>query len=172
MIDPELGGNIVDLGMTTRTCRLRGDVRIGVKLTIAGCRSRAQIKKDVETRVAAHPGVHDVTIEWGEMTADERSEVMLKRAGRREGAPDTQIPATTRVLAIASGKGGVGKSSVTVNLAAAHLGRRLHRRRPGCRHLGVLGPAHARTGRPARGQGRRGAGPLILPYERAVVPGR
>src|SRR4029453_15651810 len=89
-------------------------------LTIAGCPLRGQIKKDVETRVAAHPGVREVTIDWGEMTADERSDVMLKaRWAARENAPDTQIPATPRVRAIASGKGGGGKSSVTVNLAAA-----------------------------------------------------
>jgi ATP-binding protein involved in chromosome partitioning len=121
VIDPELGGNVVDLGMTTGVdVSPEGDVRIGVKLTIAGCPLRAQIKKDVETRVAAHPGVRNVTIDWGEMTPDERSEVMLKaRWAARENAPDTQIPATTRVLAIASGKGGVGKSSVTVNLASA-----------------------------------------------------
>ncbi len=121
VIDPELGGNIVDLGMTTDvTISSMGNVTIGVKLTIAGCPLRAQIKKDVETRIAAHPGVRSVTIDWGEMTAEERSDVMLKaRWAARENAPDTEVPSTARVLAIASGKGGVGKSSVTVNLAAA-----------------------------------------------------
>src|SRR5262249_42217110 len=121
VIDPELGGNIVDLGMATRaTVSPEGDVAIGVKLTIAGCPLRAQIKKDVETRIATHPGVRNVTIDWGEMTSEERSDVMLKaRWAARENAPDTEVPATARVLAIASGKGGVGKSSITVNLAAA-----------------------------------------------------
>ena len=53
VIDPELGGNIVDLGMTTDvTISSVGNVTIGVKLTIAGCPLRAQIKKDVETRIA------------------------------------------------------------------------------------------------------------------------
>ena len=125
VIDPELGADIVSLGMVPSvTVTPDGVVTVTVKLTIGGCPLRAQIKKDVESRVAVHPGVRDVRIEWGEMNSEERSEVMLKaRWNARENAPDTQIPLTTRVIAVASGKGGVGKSSVTVNLAAAVAAR-------------------------------------------------
>ncbi|MFT3851703.1 MAG: Mrp/NBP35 family ATP-binding protein [Ilumatobacteraceae bacterium] len=121
VVDPELGADIVSLGMVDGiTVSDGGDVSVGVKLTIGGCPLRGQIRKDVETRVAVHPGVRDVRIEWGEMTSDERSDVMLKaRWNAREKAPDNEVPTSARILAVASGKGGVGKSSVTVNVASA-----------------------------------------------------
>ena len=120
VIDPELGDNIVDLGMAGEITMADGIVTIGVKLTIRGCPLRAQIQKDIRSRLEVHPWVQKVKIDWGEMTADERTAVMSRaRWNARENATDTAVPTGARILAIASGKGGVGKSSVTVNLAAA-----------------------------------------------------
>ncbi len=121
VVDPELGSDIVTLGMVPDV--VVGDdgrVTVTVKLTIGGCPLRADIKREVTERVGVHPGVREVAIEWGEMTPEERSEVMLKaRWNARQQDGDTQVPAGTRIIAVASGKGGVGKSSVTVNLAVA-----------------------------------------------------
>ncbi|MEY3559292.1 MAG: hypothetical protein RL374_1998 [Actinomycetota bacterium] len=120
VIDPELGDNIVDLGMAGDITMVDGVVTIGVKLTIRGCPLRAQIQKDIRSRLEVHPWVTKVKIDWGEMTPEERTAVMSRaRWNARENATDTAVPINARVLAIASGKGGVGKSSVTVNLAAA-----------------------------------------------------
>ena len=127
VMDPELGDNIVDLGMV-RDVRVAPDgaATVVVALTVAGCPLRSQIDRDVRDRVAAVPGVTGVTVEMGEMTQPERT-ALMDRARRlaRERAPLTDIPTSARVVAIASGKGGVGKSSVTVNLAAAMAGRGL-----------------------------------------------
>ena len=120
VIDPELGDNIVDLGMAGDIAMEDGVVTIGVKLTIRGCPLRAQIQKDIRSRLEVHPWVTKVKIDWGEMDAEERSAVMSRaRWNAKENAAETAVPNNARILAIASGKGGVGKSSVTVNIAAA-----------------------------------------------------
>ncbi len=121
VVDPELGSDIVDLGMARDVIvEPDGTVQVTVALTTAGCPLRAQIQSDVRTRVGSMPGVAAVTITWTEMTAEQKSAAMARaRWNVREKAPDTAVPPTTRVVGIASGKGGVGKSSVTVNLAAA-----------------------------------------------------
>jgi ATP-binding protein involved in chromosome partitioning len=121
VVDPELGDDIVDLGMV-RDVQVADDgaVTVSVALTVAGCPLRTQIEGDVRRRVASVPGVTSVTVTIGHMDAAERAKVMARaRWKAREDAPPTAVPATTKVLAIASGKGGVGKSSVTVNLAVA-----------------------------------------------------
>jgi ATP-binding protein involved in chromosome partitioning len=125
VIDPELGDNIVDLGMVTGVdVSEAGVIEVGVALTIAGCPLRSQLEHDVTSRLAGLPGVTSVQVRMGEMDAAGRAEVMSRaRWKARQNAPETGIDATTRILAVGSGKGGVGKSSVTVNLAVA-LARR------------------------------------------------
>ena len=121
VVDPELGSNLVELGMA-RGAQVSDDglVRIEIALTTAGCPLRAQIQKDVKARLESLPGVTKVRIVWAELTAEEKTAAMAKaRFNVSQQAPDTAIPPTTKVLMVASGKGGVGKSTVTTNLAAA-----------------------------------------------------
>lgn len=120
VIDTELGDNVVDLGMVQRIdIDTENNVAITVALTTAGCPLRAQLMNDVKTRVGTLRGVQAVRVHFGEMTTEQKRDVMSRaRWKAQENAPETTILATCRIVAIASGKGVVGKSSVTVDLAA------------------------------------------------------
>jgi len=127
VVDPELGADIVELGMAKGVeVASDGTVRVRIALTTAGCPLRAQIQKDVRARVGSLPGVRAVKIDWSELTADEKATAMARaRWNMAQRAGDTAVPPTTKVIAVSSGKGGVGKSSVTANLAAALAARGL-----------------------------------------------
>ena len=118
VIDPELNADIVDLGMVDGITIDGSRVTIGVALTVAGCPMRGQIESDVVRKVRSLPGVDDVSVTMTSMDAGRRSELMSKvRLRARENATPTMISPQTRVIAVSSGKGGVGKSSLSVNLA-------------------------------------------------------
>lgn len=120
--DPEIKRPITDLGMVDRVdIDDTGHVSLTVLLTVAGCPLKDTITRDVTTAVGKVPGVSGVDLELGVMTAEQRSRLKETLSGgqaQRE-IPFAQSDSLTKVYAIASGKGGVGKSSVTVNLALA-----------------------------------------------------
>lgn len=120
--DPEINRPITDLGMV-KSVELgdQGAVKVAVYLTVSGCPMRETIVDRVKTAVGRIPGVATVEVELDVMSEQQRKELSQLLRG---GAPEREIPfakpnTLTRVYAVASGKGGVGKSSVTVNLAAA-----------------------------------------------------
>jgi ATP-binding protein involved in chromosome partitioning len=136
--DPELHRSIVDLDMVRGIDITSGRVAVTVALTIAGCPLRAEIDNRVTTAVTALDGVDDVALDFTVMTDEERAALRTKlhgdpgaTAGSQHAhghAEGREIPfadpgSKTRVLLVASGKGGVGKSSVTTNLSVA-LARR------------------------------------------------
>jgi ATP-binding protein involved in chromosome partitioning len=121
--DPEIGRPITDLGMVKSVdVAADGHVRVDVYLTVAGCPMRDTITREVTAAVAALSGVTKVTVELDVMSEEQRKELQtnLRGGARPEPViPFAQPSSLTRVYAVASGKGGVGKSSVTVNLAVA-----------------------------------------------------
>jgi ATP-binding protein involved in chromosome partitioning len=125
--DPEIHQSIVDLGMVKGIDIAGSDVRVTVALTVAGCPLRAEITRRVTDAVSVLAGVDQTDVELTVMTDEERA-ALSQRLHGGQGHGHGHDHATgnnpftdskTRVLAIASGKGGVGKSSVTTNLAVA-----------------------------------------------------
>jgi ATP-binding protein involved in chromosome partitioning len=120
--DPEIHRPITELGMVKHVdVAATGTVTVEVLLTVAGCPLRETITRDVRAAVGKLPGVRDVAVQLDVMSEQQRRDLQAKLRG---GKPEREIPfaqpgSLTRVYAVASGKGGVGKSSVTVNLAAA-----------------------------------------------------
>jgi ATP-binding protein involved in chromosome partitioning len=121
VIDPELKQDLVSLDMIKSIAIDGGDVTVGVTLTIPGCPLKATINDDVTREVGSVPGVERVAIEFGSMSEDQRAALATKLRGGRPPRPagELSVSPSTRVIAVASGKGGVGKSSLTVNLAIA-----------------------------------------------------
>lgn len=118
--DPELHRPLPDLGMVEKVEFENGVASLKILLTIAGCPMRDRLQKDVNEAVSKVPQVNEIQLEFGVMNEEQRNNVKnLLRGGREKFIPFAQPDSLTRVWGISSGKGGVGKSSVTVNLAAA-----------------------------------------------------
>jgi ATP-binding protein involved in chromosome partitioning len=122
VIDPEIRKPITELGMVESvTVDGDGKVAVTILLTVSGCPLKDTLRRDTTTALAAVPGVTGVDLTLGVMSDEQRAGL---RHQLRGGVAEREIPfarpgSLTRVYAVASGKGGVGKSSITVNLAAA-----------------------------------------------------
>jgi ATP-binding protein involved in chromosome partitioning len=128
VIDPELRKPVTELDMVRDVEISGGDVTVTIALTVAGCPLRNSFQDQVSREVGGVEGVTSVKLEFDVMSPEEREALTTKlRGGRPVEDKSIQLDPTTRVIAVASGKGGVGKSSLTANLAAAFAasGRRV-----------------------------------------------
>jgi ATP-binding protein involved in chromosome partitioning len=126
--DPELHRSITELGMVESIEQSGGIVNLRILLTISGCPMRDRLTVDIEKAVLAVAGVEKVVIDFGVMNEEQRANIKkLLRNGREAFISFAQKDSLTRVIGVASGKGGVGKSSLTANLAvgAAQKGLRV-----------------------------------------------
>jgi ATP-binding protein involved in chromosome partitioning len=120
VLDPELGASIVELGMVGEIAVTDGHAVVHVSLTTVGCPLRSQIERDVKEAALTLEGVDRVELVMGVLDAPAKAALMMRaRTIAQASAPATSIPTHTPVLMIASGKGGVGKSSITANVAVA-----------------------------------------------------
>ncbi len=118
--DPELHRSITELGMVEELTEVNGDVSIKVLLTISGCPMQDRLRGDITTALKNVEGVKSVELAFGVMSQEQRDYVKkVVRGGREKTITFAQPESLTRVIGIASGKGGVGKSSVTANLGVA-----------------------------------------------------
>jgi ATP-binding protein involved in chromosome partitioning len=126
VIDPELHKPLPELGMVESVDFTDGKASIGILLTIVGCPMKDRLKNDISNALSDISEVKSVDINFGVMSEEQRNNVKkIIRGGREKFIPFAQPESLTRVLGIASGKGGVGKSSITVNLAVAAAARGL-----------------------------------------------
>ena len=118
IVDPELGVDIVELGMVKDINYKGSTVSIKLALTIAECPMRNQIETEIQRKLLLMENIDTVNIDVTAMNKEDRSSVMEKaRKKARDNAPETMINPQTRVIAIGSGKGGVGKSTISTNIA-------------------------------------------------------
>nr|WP_240759880.1 Mrp/NBP35 family ATP-binding protein [Phytoactinopolyspora endophytica] len=126
VVDPEINRPLTELGMV-KEITVDGDlVTVGIYLTVSGCPLREKITSDVTAAVLAVPGVRDVRVELDVMDDEQRAELRKQvRGGDDPVIPFAEPGSLTKVYCVASGKGGVGKSTVTANLASAMAARGL-----------------------------------------------